>query len=88
MKLLPMFSRWARDINLQELNFMARIPFEPYGFAEHLIASGDYACADKHITHWNGIHWETLDDTPAESLALKWIGGTGITYHRSGTNAA
>ncbi|ENG0262356.1 MULTISPECIES: DNA primase family protein [Burkholderia] len=66
---------------------VARIPFEPYDFAKTLLASEDYAYADKHLVQWNGRYWEIVDDDEAERRATLWISSTGIGYHVKPNNA-
>ncbi len=52
---------------------MKRPPFEPIKFAEMLEKSGKYASDGKLLYQWTGTHWQAVEDTMGERLALKWI---------------
>ncbi|KVD48832.1 hypothetical protein WI85_16510 [Burkholderia ubonensis] len=65
----------------------ARIPFEPYDYANELCASETSAYADKQLVEWNGRHWEIVEDDEALRRASAWLKSKGIRHHVTPNNA-
>lgn len=50
-----------------------RPPFEPFGYAQMLEKSGNYASADQLLYRWTGTHWSMIDDESGTRMALRWL---------------
>lgn len=65
---------------------MSRVPFEPMGFADYLISTGEYRIANDQFFNWNGTHWVPMSNRQCEREALQWI-RSGANGTANATNA-